>query len=234
MPVQFHIRKDGVFQYLYENRNADKILLKISEMVATEYFASAPLMEVMSTQRGIAGEVMRKRIQAEADRLDLGIEVVSVTLAGVHPPVEKVAPAFQSVIGAMEQKEKMILDAKTYAEQVIPATQALRTQIISTAEAERYRTVQVARAESERFNQQLIAYEVLPELYKLRTYLSLLENNTNDVRKFVLSSTLDKEVYELNFETKAQIDLLDADLGGFGSSAAMQPDPAQGAPAPGM
>lgn len=234
MPVQFHIRKDGVFQYLYGNRDSDKILLKISEMVATEYFASAPLMEVMSTQRGVAGEIMRKRIQEEADRLDLGVEVVCVTLAGVHPPVEKVAPAFQSVIGAMEQKEKMILDAQTYAEQVIPATQAARTQIISSAEAERYRTVQVARAESERFNQQLTAYKVLPELYQLRTYLSLLENNTDEVRKFVLSSTLDKEIYELNFETKAQIDLLDADLGGFGSSAAVQADPAQSAPAPGM
>ncbi len=223
MLVQYHIREDGVFKYLYDNRNSDKILLNIGEMVATDYLASAPMMDLMSVERSKAQAEIQAAIQAEADRLELGIEVVSISLTGVHPPVEQVAPAFQAVIGAMEQKETEILNARAYEVQVVPATEAMYERIIANAEAEKYQTVRVAEAESERFKKQLTAFEQLPELYKLRTYLSLLENNSDEVRKFILSSSLAREVYEMNFETKAQIDLIDANLGALGGPAADQP-----------
>jgi regulator of protease activity HflC (stomatin/prohibitin superfamily) len=142
----------------------------------------------------------------------LGVQIIAVNLLDAHPPVEKVAPAFQNVIGSMEEKESMILKAQAYREKVLPQIEAKKMRLIEEANAYSYKVTKVSKAESERFNKQLQAYAVMPFIYKLRTYLSLLENDAKDIRKFIVSSTLPYEVYELNFEQKQRLDLIDADL----------------------
>jgi hypothetical protein len=42
--------------------------------------------------------------------------------------------------------------------------------------------------------------------------LDFLENDCQNVRKYVVSSNLRNEVYELNLEEKERIDLVDTDL----------------------
>jgi regulator of protease activity HflC (stomatin/prohibitin superfamily) len=106
----------------------------------------------------------------------------------------------------------MILKAQAYREKVLPQIEAKKMRLIEEANAYSYKVTKVSKAESERFNKQLQAYAVMPFIYKLRTYLSLLENDAKDIRKFIVSSTLPYEVYELNFEQKQRLDLIDADL----------------------
>ena len=132
---------------------------------------------------------------------------------GVHPPVEQVAPAFQEVFGALEKKETMILAAQAYEAQIVPEAQAQALSIEQDAISYRYRTTQVARAEAMRFGSQLTSYLAMPAMFMLGEKLNLLEREGAGMRKFVLSAGLDNEVYELNFEEKERLDLLDADLG---------------------
>ena len=198
--------------YAYNNANPDKTLLHIGQQAATEYLASSPLMEVMSTGRSAAEQAMLKRIQGLADLHKLGVDIVSVTILDAHPPVEKVAPAYQNVIGALEEKETMILKAQSYAAKTVPAAQSAAEQIVEDAKAYQYTTRTVARAESERFGKQLTTYNMMPSMFKLKAYLEFLENDCQNVRKYVVSSSLRNEVYELNLEEKERIDLVDTDL----------------------
>ena len=46
-------------------------------------------------------------------------------------------------------------------------------------------------------------------LFRLRTYLDFLENDCKDLRKFILSSRIPSQIYELNMEEKPALDLLD-------------------------
>ncbi len=213
MPVQYRIRESQIMDYAYANRDSEAILKRISEEVATEYFASCSLMHIMSDGRHVAADTMRDRIQQRADRNKLGIDVIAVNLLDVHPPVEKVAPAFQEVIGAMEKKEAAVLAAKAYAVKVLPAADSEAARIRQEAASYRYRIAKVAEAEAQRFNKQLISYLAMPEMFMLSSRLELLEVDTADIRKFILSSSLQNEVYELNFEQKERLDLVDADLG---------------------
>lgn len=212
IPISYRIRKDGVMDYAYNNANPDKTLLHIGQQAATEYLASSPLMEVMSTGRSAAEQAMLKRIQGLADLHKLGVDIVSVTILDAHPPVEKVAPAYQNVIGALEEKETMILKAQSYAAKTVPAAQSAAEQIVEDAKAYQYTTRTVARAESERFGKQLTTYNMMPSMFKLKAYLEFLENDCQNVRKYVVSSSLRNEVYELNLEEKERIDLVDTDL----------------------
>ena len=212
IPIQFRVREDGIMNYLYGNAAPVKTLKCISESVATEYLASVDMMDVMSTGRGRAEKIMRERIQKRADAGGLGIDIVSVTITGAHPPVEKVAPAFQDVIGAREQSTTAILNADAYKAKTVIG--ALATAEATAARAEAYYKTKtaVAREESNRFTSQLSAYKAMPSMFKLRTFLDFLEQDCKDMRKFVVTSKSESEVYQFNFEVKERLDLIDTDI----------------------
>ncbi|MCP4100214.1 MAG: hypothetical protein GY750_02110 [Lentisphaerae bacterium] len=212
IPVQYRIREKDLIRFAYDYQDGAKVLKKISEMEATRYLASVDFMDVMAHGRGKASSTLKSRIQKRADSINLGVDIVEVTILDAHPPVKEVAPAFQNVIGAMETKAAEILKAEAYQETVRPQIQSDRKRKVEDAKSYRFRVTKVAEAESERFNKQLQAYLVMPNMYKLRTYLSLLEKDAQDIRKFIVSATLPYEVYELNFEQKQRLDLIDADL----------------------
>ena len=213
MPVQYCIRESQLMDYAYGNREPSQILRRIAEEVTTDYLASCSLMDLMAKGRGEASRIIRDRIQKRADEEKLGIEIIGVPLLGVHPPVQPVAPAFQEVFGAMEQKEAMILAARAYSEEVIPSARAKAQKIEADARAYRYRTAKVAEAEAARFAKQLIRYRAMPAMFLLDSRLELLEKDAAKVRKFVIGKELEHEVYELNFEEKERLDLIDAELG---------------------
>ena len=76
----------------------------------------------------------------------------------------------------------------------------------------------IAEAEAGRFNTQLVTYRIMPRMFRLKAYLDLLENDCRDIRKFIIASGLDNEVYQLNFETKQQLDLIDVDASALGGN----------------
>ena len=51
----------------------------------------------------------------------------------------------------------------------------------------------------------------MPAMFRLNARMELLENEAKDIRKYVVSSTLADEVYQLNFETRERLDLVDID-----------------------
>ncbi len=212
MPVQYRIRESQLMDFAYGSRDPEQILRRLSEQAATEYLASCSLMHIMSDSRIETTETMKKRIQQLADNERLGVEIVSVNLLDVHPPVEKVAPAFQDVIGAMEKKEASVLEAQAYAVKIVPEAESAAAKTEQEAASYSYRIRTVAEAESHRFAKQLRSYRAMPEMFMLNERLNLLEKDAANIRKFIISSTLNNEIYELNFEEKERFDLVDTDL----------------------
>lgn len=212
IPIQFRIKEKQLIDYAYKYNDAKAILKNIGEMEATRYFASIDFMSVMSYERHKASETLHNRIQNAVDSINLGVEIVEVNILDVHPPVGEVSKEFQKVIEALENKETQILSAKAYRSGTEPLIQAQKENIIAAAEAYKYRVQTVAKAESERFEKQLKAFEIMPGIYKLRTYLAFLEQDTEKIRKFIVSSDIPYQIYELNLEQKQRLDLIDTDL----------------------
>ena len=126
--------------------------------------------------------------------------------------LEQMAEEFpEEVIAALEEKETEILTAKAYAATVIPEAQASALEIIESARSYSNRVSTVAKAESERFKSQLAAYRILPGMFKLNSKLEVLEQETAAIRKYIVGSGLEDEIYEMNFETRERIDLVDLD-----------------------
>ena len=127
VPVQYRIK--DLYSFVYNHTEPEKLLESICYRELTKYAASAKLegedqadMEssLLGMGRAEAGKVLTERIQNAADKEGLGIEIVFLGLQGVHPPAE-VAAAYQKVVGAVQKKQALILNA-----------QALRNKLLST------------------------------------------------------------------------------------------------------
>ncbi len=219
MTIPILYRVSDLRSYLVDHSAADRELTLLGNEIITEFLASSSMDAIMSTGRKDAENRLKHQLQQRADAAKLGVEIVSLSILDAHPPTggaQDVAASYQEVIGALEQKETSILEAQAYAARTLPAAEAEADERVSGAKAYEHQVKKVAAAESDRFTTQLKTYLVMPQMFKLKAYLELLEDESTDMRKFIISSKLRDEIYELNFEKNDRLDLLDAQIGNLG------------------
>lgn len=120
IPVQYRIK--DLYAYVYNHSNPAKLLEDICYRELARFAATAKVdvedlapgqtqASLLGAGRSQAKQVLTERIQKAADEEKLGIEVIFVGMQGIHPPPE-VAPNYQAVIGAVQQKQARILQAE--------------------------------------------------------------------------------------------------------------------------
>ena len=211
-PIQYKVRKSQLYNYAYLHKNPDEILEKVSRREIMKCLVGADMLKVISYGREEITKELQKTIQKEADKLKLGIDIVSVNFHGAHPPIEGVAPAFQNVIAAKERKEVALLEAKKYQIEKESDAKIAATKLSSESISYRDNKIKIANAESKRFLDQYKSYKAMPNLFKLKAYLSFLEKYCKNTRKYIVSDGIDHEIYEINLEESARLDILDADF----------------------
>ena len=73
---------------------------------------------LLGASRAEAKRILTARIQQAADGVGLGVEIVFLGLQGVHPPPD-VATDYQQVIGAVQKKQALILDAQAERNKIL-------------------------------------------------------------------------------------------------------------------
>ena len=206
IPVQFQIT--NLTAWVYNNADPLNLLTSISTSEVVHYFVSVDLQEIMSTTRWSAAQVLRDRIQAEADRHHMGANIVFVGVQDIHPPV-KVAPDYEKVISAIHDKATSNLDASTYAIIATNNATAQAFKTVAAAQAESARVKVNALAQAALFTNQLPAYLASPSVYKQRAYLETFSRSVANSRMYVLLATNTQDVIILDLEDKIRADILD-------------------------
>jgi regulator of protease activity HflC (stomatin/prohibitin superfamily) len=162
VPVQYRIK--DLYSFVYKHDEPEKVLEFICYRELTKYAASATLevddrsdMEhsLLGAGRTGARKILTERIQKAADDEGLGVQIVFLGLQGIHPPPE-VAADYQKVIGAVQQKQTLILQAQT------EANNTLSMLVGSVEEADklydlalRYRQAEAANEDREKIGNEL-------------------------------------------------------------------------------
>lgn len=128
IPVQYRVKDLYAFLYnygRYEQRpgefrpGAEKQLEDICYRELTRFAANATIevdtpqaieRSLLGAGRAVAKQVLTENIQKAADRSGLGVEIVFLGLQGIHPTTD-VAPDYEKVVGAVQKKQAVILDA---------------------------------------------------------------------------------------------------------------------------
>jgi regulator of protease activity HflC (stomatin/prohibitin superfamily) len=184
------------------------LLEQIAYRSLTLEAATRDLFDILGAGQTRVAESLRQRIQDEADRRQLGVRILFVGIQGVHPPTQ-VAGAFQSVIGALEQKEATIHDARATATKTVTLAGAESAAATLAAEAYRTRRAEISAAEARRFLVQAETAEKSPHVFRTSLYLNTVARALAGTRKFIVPASASDEVYQLNFEEKLRPELFD-------------------------
>lgn len=216
--VTLEYRITNVFQFAYSYADAEHAVEKLGTRCLTLEAASHGLFDVMGAGQIEMARAVKTRMQREADQLGLGVEFLFVGLQGVHPPVA-VAEAFESVIGAYEEREAAVLEARAYTNSVLPLADANAAKSTNAAQAYTVRRVELSQAEATQFTTRLETFRKSPDVFQRRLYLDALSGSLVNTRKYVIAASPATEVIQLNLEEKLQPDLFD-----FGAKPEKKPE----------
>ncbi len=193
--VNLHVeyRVTNLYQYVYTHHDADEALRLTTRRALTRELASRDLLDLLGEDRQVAGQQLQERVQAAADTMGLGLELLFVGLHGAHPPIP-VAPAFESVIGSLEERETSILQGRAYRNRTIPLAAAEADELLAGAEADRVRRSAIAQAEADVFATQLALFQSLDRIYTQRLYFDALSRALAPVTKHIVATHPDLEV----------------------------------------
>ena len=132
---------------------------------------------------------VRQLMQNILDRYKVGIEVVGVNMqqGGVRPP-EQVQAAFDDVLKAGQERERVKNEAQAYANDVIPRAEGAASRLREEAEGYKERIVAQAKGDAERFKSVLTEYQKAPQVTRERMYVDTMQQIYGNVTKVMVDS----------------------------------------------
>lgn len=132
----------------------------------------------------VAAEV-RERLQRYMNSYDSGILVTQVNMRNAQPP-DAVQDAFDDVIKAREDEQRVQNEALAYANRVVPIARGEAQRIIEQANAYRDQVVAKAQGDAARFEQLLTEYEKAPQVTRERLYIDAMQSVMTNSSKVMI------------------------------------------------
>jgi membrane protease subunit HflK len=205
IPIQYQVT--NLTAWVYGHGNGSNALSYLATREVVRFLVSVDIAELMSVQRQSAALALAGRIQAAADARNLGVRILHVGLQDLHPPV-KVAPDYEKVVAAIQQKQARIVAAQGDAIVTNALASAAATVVVNQAEAARIQQEIVTTARAAAFTNQIPAYEAAPAVYRQRQYAQVFPRATANASKYILVTTNTEAVITFDLEHNATDDMI--------------------------
>jgi membrane protease subunit HflK len=181
LSVQYVINDPKFF--VLQVRDPERSLQHASQSALRHVVGGSSMDQVLTEGRAQIAIDVHKRLQEYIDMYQTGILVSKVTVDESKPPTP-VQAAFDDVIKAREDEERVKNEAQAYANGVVPEARGGAQRQIEEASAYREEVIANAEGQAERFTKLLAEYRKAPEVTRERLYLDALQavfTNTNKV-----------------------------------------------------
>ena len=165
-----------------------RTLRDIAETALRQVVGARNIDDVLTTEKEQVQTDVLFKMRELAATYETGINVQVVLLQNVNPPLE-VQSAFEDVVRAREDRERLINLAEAYQAAEIP--KAIGEAAKVTEAAEGFKTGRIARAQGEAdgFEAILEGYLKSPVVTRQRLYLEAMEDILPGIKKFILSDS---------------------------------------------
>ena len=180
--IQWKIKDPG--NYLFKVWNVESTIKSTAEVALRSSMGVTNIDDALTTGRDLIQSNTRAFLQKLLDSYSSGVAITDVKLQIVDPP-EEVKDAFNEVVRAKEDKEKLINNAKGYFEDVIPKARGEAEKMIRQSEAYREQRISKAQGDVARFNQIYSEYRKDKETTKTRIYLEKMESILQRPKKVI-------------------------------------------------
>lgn len=181
MSVQYVI--DDPTSFVLRVREPENSLQHASQSALRHVVGDMRMDSVLTEGRARIGIEVADRLQRYVSMYETGIRVVKVNVDESKPPTQ-VQAAFDDVIKAREDEERLKNEAQAYANGIVPEARGRAQRAIEEASAYREQVVANAEGEAHRFRALLTEYARAPEVTRERLYLDAVQKvlaSTNKV-----------------------------------------------------
>ncbi|WP_136064548.1 FtsH protease activity modulator HflK [Modicisalibacter radicis] len=126
--------------------------------------------QILTSGRELLADTVSTRLQSYLNSYGLGVSIQAINVESTSAP-DAVQDAFDDVIKAREDRQRLINDAIGYANAIIPEAQGQAQRMIEQAQGYRESVVAKAEGQTNRFNSLLTEYRQAPQVMRDRMYL---------------------------------------------------------------
>ncbi|RLA57792.1 MAG: FtsH protease activity modulator HflK, partial [Gammaproteobacteria bacterium] len=181
LSVQYVI--DDPAKFVLKVRDPERSLQHASQSALRHVVGGTSMDMVLTGGRAQIAVDVKSRLQDYINLYETGILVRQVTVDESKPPTQ-VQAAFDDVIKAREDEERVKNEAEAYANGIVPEARGGAQRQIEEASAYKEEVIANAEGEAERFNKLLAEYRKAPEVTRERLYLDAVQEvytNTSKV-----------------------------------------------------
>ena len=181
--VLYKIKDAGNF--LFNLRNPETTVKDMSESVMREVVGQRDLQFLLTEGRQEVEQVVRNLLQEILDFYKSGVMVQSIQLQSVDPP-DQVIDAFDEVQRARQDKERLVNEANSYLNKIVPNARGEAAKLVEEARAYKEQVVKQAEGVAQNFIDVYNSYKDAKEVTRRRIYLETLREVLDGKNKIIL------------------------------------------------
>ena len=183
MVVQY--RRADPFNYSFKVVDPEATLQDVTESALREVVGTSTLEVLVTERRDQIAPRTQEILQTTLDGYNAGIDITSISLEKLDYP-QAVQAAVDDTQKARNDSDRFILEAETYAGDIIPRARGRAARMLQDAEAYRDRLIADAEGDAARFIALLTEYRKAPRVTRERLYLDALEDVYGRTSKVIL------------------------------------------------
>ncbi len=160
--------------YQLSVRDPDSSLSHAAESALRSVVGSSEMHSILTEGRETLAVRVQERLQGYMMTYNTGISITQVNIKNAQAP-SQVQDAFDDVIKAREDEQRVKNEAQSYANGVVPEARGKAQRMLEEASAYRAQVVSRAEGETKRFTDLLAEYKKAPEVTRERLYLDTMQ-----------------------------------------------------------
>lgn len=186
MVVQY--RRSDPYKYSFNVVDPEGTLEEVTESALREVIGTSTLEALVTVERDQIAPRTQVVLQNTLDFYGSGITVSAISLERLDYP-QAVQDAVDDTQKARNDSDRTILEADTYAQDLIPRARGTAARILQDAEAYRSRVIADADGQSSRFLALLTEYQKAPGVTRERLYIEAVEAVYANSNKVILDAS---------------------------------------------
>ncbi len=174
-------------QFIFNVQNPERVLRTTAEVALRSTVGNMTIDDVITEERARVQDETRAFLKRLLEEYGSGILITDVRLQVADPPSE-VRDAFQEVVRARADKERLINESQAYANDVVPRARGEKQRLIEEAAAFKDEQVLLATGDAERFLAVMREYRLAPEVTRERLHIEALEAILAQVKLILLDT----------------------------------------------
>ncbi len=183
LSVQYNIA--NLRDYVLNVSDPTVSLREATQSALRHEVGSSEMSRILTEGREELRVGVKNRLQSYLDSYGTGLNVIKVNIERTQPPQE-VQAAFDDVIRAREDEQRVKNKAEAYANGIVPEARGQAQRLREEAEGYRQEIVARAQGEASRFTQLLGEYQKAPQVTRERLYLETLQEVLGRANKVIM------------------------------------------------